>query len=189
MTKRSLPTLMISLSLAIPTLLVGCDGSGGDGTPNPMPGPSGTSPQGPGGTSAPGIKQIMVTLAKGPNSLTPVLGKELNEGQPAWETIQGQTKEYARLAAEMNKYDPPKGSKDSWVKFTSEYANDANDLDKAAQAKDKEAALAAHGQLTNSCNDCHREHRQMGPRGGGPGGPGGPRGGGPGGPPGGAPPK
>ena len=43
----------------------------------------------------------MVTLAKGPNSLTPVLGKELNEGQPAWETIQGQAKEYARLAAEM----------------------------------------------------------------------------------------
>src|SRR5262249_24912132 len=59
-----------------------------------------------------------------------------------------------------------------------------------AQAKDKDAALAAHTQITNSCMSCHREHRAMGPggrggMGGGPPGFGPPGGGrpGPGGPP------
>ena len=127
----------------------------------------------------------MVKLTKGPNSLTPVIGKGLNEAQPPWETLQPQTKEYAQLASEMGKYDPPRGSKESWAKQTSAYAEMATEMDRATQAKDKDAALAAHTQITNSCMACHREHRVMGPgRGGPPGGPPGfgPSGGGPGGP-------
>ncbi len=148
-------------------------------------GMAGPGPGGPGGgKSSPEIKKIMTRLTKGPNSLTPLLGKELKAESPAWDTIQGQTKEYAQLASEMGKYDPPKGSKDSWDKLTTAYAGLATDLDTAAQAKDKDAALAAHGKITNSCNSCHRQHRAMGPGMGGPRG-GGPRGGGPGGGPGG----
>jgi hypothetical protein len=123
----------------------------------------------------------MTKLAKGPNSLTDVLGKELKQDQPPWVTIQGQTKEYALLAAELSTHNPPKGSKESWATSTTAYAGSATDLDKAAQAKDKDAALAAHGKLANSCMACHREHRMGpgmgGPRGGGPP-PGGPRSGG-----------
>jgi hypothetical protein len=119
----------------------------------------------------------MTKLGKGPNALTPTLGNELKADPPAWETIQGQTREYARLAADMAKYDPPKGSKESWAKHTGDYAESASELDKAAQARDKAAALAAHGELARSCMGCHREHRvMMGPPGGGPPGgfPGGP---------------
>ena len=126
---------------------------------------------------APGIKRIMTRLAKGPTSLTPVLGGELKAEQPPWETIQAQTKEYASLAAEMAKYDPPKGSKDSWARLTGEYAGSAVALDKAAIARDKAAALAAHDELARSCMACHREHRNMGPGGGMGGPPGGPGGG------------
>jgi hypothetical protein len=129
----------------------------------------------------------MTKLAKGPNSLTELLGKELNEGQPPWETIQGQSKEYALSAGDLGKYDPPKGSKESWTKLTDAFAESASELDRAAQAKDKDAAKVAHEQLKISCNACHREHRRMGrgmggPRGFGPppGGPGGPPPGGPG---------
>jgi hypothetical protein len=158
------------------------------------PGPALGGPGGPGGgKSSPEIKQIMVRLTKGPNSLTPVIGNELKSATPPWDSIQGQTKEYAQLAADMGKYDPPKGDKDSWAKLSAAYAGLATDLDRAAQARDKDAALAAHGQITNSCNSCHRQHRVMGPGMGGP--PGGFRGGpgrggpgpGPGGPGGGPP--
>jgi mono/diheme cytochrome c family protein len=83
-----------------------------------------------------------------------------------------QTKEYARLAIAMGKNEPPKGTKDSWTKLSTAFANSATALDKAAQAKNKDAALEALGQLQGSCMECHMAHRQMGR---GPGGP--PRGG------------
>ena len=64
-------------------------------------------------------------------------------------------------------------------KLTSAYAEWASDLDEAAQAKDKVAALEAHGKLAGSCMACHREHREMRKGMGGMGGPPGSRGPGP----------
>jgi hypothetical protein len=134
-----------------------------------------------GASLPPGIRQIMTKLAKGPNSLTPVIGKELNQSPPPWETIQGQTKEYSQSASELGKYDPPGGANESWIKLTTAFAESAAELDKAAIAKNKETAMVAHDQLQNSCNACHQQHRGMrairpgGPQGSGPGrGPGGP---------------
>jgi hypothetical protein len=163
----------------------GCDGSGGDdpnappvaidaGAPGPGPGPGPGGPGGPGGEpgkkgrSSP-IRTIMNKLnGRGPNALQTLIGSELKVEQPAWETIQPQTKEYAQLAADLAKHDPPKGSKESWAKFVEEYAGFATELDKAAQAKDKTKATEAHEDLASSCNACHRQHR------GGPGMMGGP---------------
>jgi Cytochrome C' len=133
---------------------------------------------GPSATGVPGIRQIMTKLAKGPNALTSVIGNELNQSPPPWETIQGQAKEYYQSASDMGKYDPPKGTKESWTKLTTAYADMAADLERAAVAKNKESAKVAHDQLKNSCNACHQQHRGMGRPGGigiGPrGGPGGP---------------
>jgi hypothetical protein len=176
------------LLLAALPPLGGCgDGNGGDPSVGPQGDPPGASmPPGSGtgpGASVPGIKQIMGTLARGPKSLTQVLGKELKESPPPWETVQAQAKEYARLAGDMGKYDPPKGSKESWSELTADFAALAADMGKAAQARDSSAALAAHTRLTESCNACHKEHRRMGR------GMGGPPGGFPGGPPPGGPPR
>jgi hypothetical protein len=213
MTRSVRAALLLPISLAWPLYFGGC-GEDSGAAPNaagPMA-PGGAPPPGfgggPGGqgdqaVTAPGIRLIMSKLTKGPNSLTGVIARELNEPQPPWETIQAQTKEYAQLAGEMANYEPPKGSKESWAKETAAYEGLALDLSKAAEARDKDQALAAHGQITNSCQSCHRAHRAMGrgmggPPGFGPGGPGGgppgfgprgPRGpGGPGGPPDGPPP-
>jgi hypothetical protein len=146
-------------------------------------GPGGFQPGGgpPGGSrkASPEIKELMGKLTKGPTSLTSMIGKELETDPPAWETIQPQTKDYAKLAADLGKYDPAKGSKESWAKLTTAYADSATVLDMAAQAKDTNAARAAHKLILNSCMECHREHR--GGPGGGPGGPGGFGPGGPGG--------
>jgi hypothetical protein len=149
---------------------------------------------GKGGRSSP-IRTIMTKLnGRGPNALQTLIGSELKVEQPAWDTIQPQTKEYAQLAADLAKHDPPKGSKESWAKFAAEYAGFATELDKAAQAKDKAKATEAHEDIASSCNACHRQHRG-GPGGmmGGPGiggrpGFGRPGGGGPPGGPGGPPP-
>jgi hypothetical protein len=110
----------------------------------------------------PGIKQIMIKLARGPQALTSVIGNGLNADPIPWETLQAQTKEYAQSAAEMGKYDPSKGTKESWSKLTMAFAESAAGLDRAAQDKNKQSALSAHGQLRNSCNACHQQHRGRG---------------------------
>jgi hypothetical protein len=108
----------------------------------------------------PSIRQIMNRLAR-PGALTTRIGEELKAAEPPWEKIQTQTEEYARLAAVLGQNSPPRGGKESWAKLCVAYADSATALDRAAQAKDREAALAAHGQLANSCDTCHREHRRM----------------------------
>jgi len=180
--------MTLSMSLAALSLSGGCgeNSADGPGGPSVPPGPTGPPMASPPGS--PGIKQIMAKLAKGPNSLTPVLGNALKAEPPAWETIQPQTKEFAQLAAELGRYDPPKGSKESWSKLTMAYAESASALDGAARAKDKKAALAAHAQLARSCMSCHQEHRG-GPGMGGPPGFGPPGGLGPKGPGSGPPPE
>src|SRR5262249_49830875 len=141
---------------------------------------------------------IMTKLFRGPQSLKDSIGRELNTHSPAWDSIQPQAKEVSQLTASLAKYDPPKGSKESWTKHTSSLSETGATLASAAEHKNKADALAAYGVLSDnkSCMSCHREHKggpggpgMMG-RPGGFGPPGGPRGapGGPPGPPPGGPP-
>jgi hypothetical protein len=203
MTRLSRGLCVFPVCLAALLLVGGCGEGDGDDQEDQSPpgvagGARGGGAPGGGGPGSPGIRQIMAKLTKGPNSLTPVIGNELDQDPPPWETIQGQTKEYSQSASELGKYDPPKGAKDSWIKLTAAFAELASELDHAAVAKNKETAKVAHDQLKNSCNACHQEHRRMGRGGGGgpmgfgprggrggppPGGPGGQPPGGPGGPP------
>jgi hypothetical protein len=119
---------------------------------------------GRGGPKSP-IGKVMDKVANGRQSLNMKIGQELNSGSPPWEEIQPQAKEYAELTATLGKYDPPRGDKDSWVKLTSAFAQSAEELNKAAAKKDKDAALAVHKTLSESCKTCHDAHRR-GPGGG-----------------------
>ena len=138
-----------------------------EGPGNPALGPGGE------GRSSP-IKAIMGKLDRGPSALNKAIGNGLNSDSPDWPTLQKQSSEYAGLAAELGKLEPPKGSKDSWANLTSAFAGSATTLDRSTQAKDRDAAVKAHEELSGSCMACHREHRRMPGRG-----PGGPPGGGP----------
>jgi len=104
----------------------------------------------------------MGKLTKGKDSLTPVIGKELEADAPDWNAIQPQTDEYTRLAAALVKNTPRKGSPESWAKLSADFGASADALNKAAKAKNRDAALDAHSQITGSCMECHRQHR-MGP--------------------------
>jgi hypothetical protein len=171
---------MLPIALAAAMMFAGCgDESTSDQATNSPPGPGGPGSLGGGPGGPPSkIREALTKLAKGPNSLTPTIGKEVKEENPPWDAIQPQAKEYAQLAATLGAETPPKGDKDSWAKLTAAYSEEATALDKAAQAKDKAAALEAHTQLANSCKACHDAHRPgpggRGPGMGGPGGPGGP---------------
>jgi cytochrome c556 len=145
-------------------LFSGCIGDIWSDASVPPAGPPGNGPAG--SAEATGLKAIMKKIGGGPGALATTLNGQLNAEKPAWDTIQPQTKEYAQLAAEMGKYEPSRGSKESWSKLCAEFAASAADLDKAAQSNDKSAALAANSQLSTSCMACHREHR--GTRPGGP---------------------
>lgn len=105
------------------------------------------------------ITQLMFKVASGPESLTYLIGRELRTDPPAWDKIQAQAKEFVELAGTLGKYDPPRGSKESWAKFTSDYASNAATLERAAKAKDKTAAVAAQEVLKNACQECHKEHK------------------------------
>jgi cytochrome c556 len=130
----------------------------------------------------------MSVIGKRPKDLQKSLTNSLKQDAPAWDTIQPQAAEYSKLASELGTHEPTRGDKDSWSKLTLSFAETAGELDKAAQAKEKDKAVSAIDELGSSCMSCHRQHR-MGPGGGGRGGMGGPRGGpGPGGPPPGGPP-
>jgi hypothetical protein len=124
------------------------------------------------------IKAIMVKLAKGPQSLTSVIGTELKSEPPPWDTLQTQAKEYVRYSAALEKNHPSKGSQESWAALTASYTQTATSLEVAVQGKDLEKARAAHQSLNQSCMACHQQHRGMGGPGGrfGPGAAGGPGG-------------
>ncbi len=145
------PTLV-----AIVLISVGC-GKQDTGGPNA----AGPGPRGPGGPGGPQskIKQIMSKIGKGPQALTPLIGKELETDPPDWAALQPQAKEYAELASDLGKTEAPKGSKESWQTHTSSYTAAANDLEQAAEAKDRDKAKAAHSRLAESCMSCHKDHR------------------------------
>jgi hypothetical protein len=190
MAKRALRRPIVPVVLAGLFACGGCNDDTNDtnpasSTPPPTAGlPPGPGPGGPGG----GRERSPI------GSLTQRIGQELEQADPPWSAIQGETQRYATLVSELSEYSPPKGSEESWESRTAEFLKSATALDEAAKARDKDAALTAHEAISGSCMDCHREHRVMGRGRGGPGGPGfgpgGPPGGGPGGPPGGgAPPQ
>src|SRR5262249_27921967 len=74
------------------------------------------------------------------------------------------TKEYKELVQSLTQHDPPRGSKESWSKLTGAFVDSASALEKAVQAKEKDAAVSAHKAISASCMACHQQHR------GGPGG-------------------
>ena len=167
---RSLRCLLEGAAAAAILVAAGCDARTETTVMPPGAPPSGAVGEG-GQASNPEIKKIMLRVAKGPMSLTPLLGRELKEASPDWPLIQGQTTEYAQLADLMTKLEPPRGEKASWTDLAGDFLALATQLDGAAHAKDATSALAAQAKLSESCMTCHQMHRAQGRGRGGMGGP------------------
>jgi cytochrome c556 len=106
------------------------------------------------------IKEVMVKVNKTGTGLYPAVVTELRADDPNWDQVKKDTKEIARLAATIGKYDPPKGDKESWQKLTKAYTENTKALEAAAGKMDKDAAKAVSEKLGSSCDTCHKAHRK-----------------------------
>jgi hypothetical protein len=107
----------------------------------------------------PTIKEIMDRLHKGANPPIILIKRSLQSGDPDWEEIQKQTKEFVDLGKALGKNDPPMGDKASWTKLTKQYLENAKGMDAAAQKNDKRETLRYQAKLAGSCTTCHKIHR------------------------------
>src|SRR5262245_22694112 len=106
----------------------------------------------------PAVKEVMTKLHRGADCLRARLGKALKADAPAWDEVQQQTKEFARLAEALGKNKPPQGDKESWERLTDDFGKLAKAMNEAAEKKlkpDEQAALAKMG----NCATCHKAHK------------------------------
>ena len=107
----------------------------------------------------PSIKAVMVKLHKGSDAPMAKIAGALKSDSPDWAAIQRATKDFVILGASLAKNDPPKGDAASWKRLAEKYFADSKALDDAAQAKDRDATLAAQKRLGGSCKACHTAHK------------------------------
>jgi hypothetical protein len=106
----------------------------------------------------PTIKEVMTKLHRGADCLRARLGKALKAEAPAWDEVQQQTKEFAKLAEALAKNKAPQGEKESWERLADEFGKQAKALNEAAEKKSKLEAQAALAKLGN-CATCHKAHK------------------------------
>jgi hypothetical protein len=148
---RFLPTVGL---LALVSILLTVTGCGDRSKDNPPPAANNAE-------GASKTKQIMIKMNGGKTPLLPKVGKELDSGDPPWNTLDGEVKELVQLSNDLGQSDPPKGSKESWQQQTKTLTDNAAELERAVQARDRDRAKAAQKKMAapDSCQPCHREHR------------------------------
>ena len=70
--------------------------------------------------------------------------------------------QWVKLAAELGKCEPPRGSAESWKKFTAIYAKQVQGVAAAVKSEKAQAvrdALISMASGANGCNGCHSAHK------------------------------
>jgi cytochrome c556 len=106
------------------------------------------------------IEKIMEALHKGPKSAMGTLKAALKSQSPDWTKVQKETKTYATLAADLPKFDPPKGDAASFKKLAKTFASNAKELDTAAKKENLAETKAAFRKIGGSCMGCHEAHKE-----------------------------
>lgn len=105
------------------------------------------------------IEGLMKIVGGGKGGAHKVLKKLLATPTTDWAAVSTETKRYEDAAVKLLATKAEKGDAKSWEKLTKEFAAAAKELNAAAGKKDKKAADAAYGKLTESCEVCHEAHR------------------------------
>lgn len=108
------------------------------------------------------IKEIMIRLYKGPNSLSPTIGRELRAEAPPWDHLRQEAHEFTILTVELAALHPARGERASWELLTRASVEHARALENAVTHHDRPAAQAAHARLSEAkgCAACHEAHRK-----------------------------
>lgn len=107
----------------------------------------------------PGVDEIMDITHRPKKGLKDLLEAEAKKPKPDWMKMEKDAKEFVRLLGLMEKNDPPKGAKASWIKLCKDYAAEAAQVEAAVKKKDAKGVLAAIKSLDKKCDDCHDKHR------------------------------
>ncbi|GBD36603.1 hypothetical protein HRbin36_01728 [bacterium HR36] len=107
----------------------------------------------------PGVDEIMDITHKVKKGLKDLIEAEAKKPKPDWAKMEKDAKEFTRLISLMEKNDPPKGPKASWIKLCKEYTQDVAKVETAVKKKDAKEVLAAIKALDKKCDDCHDKHR------------------------------
>ena len=110
-------------------------------------------------TEGPTTKAVMKKLNGKGASENAKLKKALNSPMPDWTVIQASAKEYAELGPAIIDNDPPKGSKESWIKLAGAYGAESKALAEAADKQDLDGTKEAFGKLSTGCMACHKSHK------------------------------
>jgi len=107
----------------------------------------------------PSIRAVMQKQYRVTRAPFVLIKKELDSTMPDWEKAGEAAREFAALAAVLPKNEPKWGEKASWTRFTTLHIDDAKELERAAEARDREAVQTVHRRLETACKACHDAHR------------------------------
>jgi cytochrome c556 len=111
------------------------------------------------GEQGPSINAVMHKQYTASSSAFIRIRKELKSNAPNWEKIQESTRKFLELEKVLEQRDPPRGDRESWMRYLKLHLEDAKALDAAARAKDKDALRAARERVNESCKGCHDAHK------------------------------
>lgn len=109
--------------------------------------------------AAPSVEEIMTKCHKAKVGLRDQIKVAAEAASPNWADIAKKSKEFVECAGQLDKNDPPKGEKDSWIKLCKAYNADVKALDAAVAKKDAKAVLEANKKLGAGCKGCHDLHQ------------------------------
>jgi cytochrome c556 len=112
--------------------------------------------------AATGVMQIMQKLGRGPQAASNVLSNELKSDKPDWNVVQARATEISKLATDLAKLDPPRGSKELWQKNNTDFLEAAGAIARAAKDQNLDSAKASQAMLGASCTQCHNDHKKKG---------------------------
>ena len=93
--------------------------------------------------AAGGVMQIMQKLGRGPQAPSNVLSNELKSDKPDWNVVQARATDISKLATDLAKLDPPRGSKELWQKNNTDFLEAAGAIGRAAQDQNLDSAKAS----------------------------------------------
>jgi cytochrome c556 len=106
------------------------------------------------------IEKIMEILHKGRKSALGTLKVALKSASPDWAVVKKESKTYAKTAAELPRFNPPKGDAESFKKLAKALAANGKTLEQSAAKEDLAGTKAAFGKISGSCMGCHEAHKE-----------------------------
>src|SRR5579862_3542313 len=107
----------------------------------------------------PTIKQMMNDAHRCNTAYVKIVATEVKKPDPSWPLLEQKSRELVQIGKWLGQNTPPKGTAQSWERFTNSYVANASIMLEGALKHDKDMVLDKQKQLFTMCAQCHRAHR------------------------------